>query len=112
MDYSDKKTEDVLEQLQNENSDLKVKIAFFEKEIKRNDDENAQYRKGIIAIQDESRWSEQEKLDILKKVKQEEDFSKEKDNVIQRRQKTIEEAVKKRNKTESQIEFKLILYLQ
>ncbi|KAA6378720.1 MAG: hypothetical protein EZS28_025752 [Streblomastix strix] len=69
MDYSGKKTEDVLEQLQDENSDLKVKIAFFEKEIKRNDDENAQYRKEIITIKDECRWREQEKLDIQKKKK-------------------------------------------
>ncbi|KAA6368541.1 MAG: hypothetical protein EZS28_035931, partial [Streblomastix strix] len=30
--------------LYDENSDLKIKVAFFEKEIKRNDDENAQYR--------------------------------------------------------------------
>ncbi|KAA6334017.1 MAG: hypothetical protein EZS28_053107, partial [Streblomastix strix] len=83
-----------------ENSDLKGKVAFFGKETKRNDDENAQYRKEIIAIQDECRWREQDKPDIQKKVKQEEDISKEKDNVIQRREKTIEEVVKKKNKTE------------
>ncbi|KAA6357740.1 MAG: hypothetical protein EZS28_046733, partial [Streblomastix strix] len=63
-----KKSEDVLEQLQDENSDLKVKVAFFEKEIKRKDDENAQYRKEIITVQEECRWREQEKLDTQKKV--------------------------------------------
>ncbi|KAA6396783.1 MAG: hypothetical protein EZS28_007687 [Streblomastix strix] len=107
MDYSCKKTEDELEQLQDENSDLKVKVAFFEKEIKGNDDENAQYKKEIIVIQDECRWRELEKLDIQKKVKQEEDINKEKENIIQMREKTIEEVVKKQNKTESQNEFKL-----
>ncbi|KAA6400146.1 MAG: hypothetical protein EZS28_004328 [Streblomastix strix] len=59
MDYSGKKTEDILEQ---------VKVAFFEKEIKGNDDENAQYRKEIITIQDECRWREQEKPNIQKKL--------------------------------------------
>ncbi|KAA6400145.1 MAG: hypothetical protein EZS28_004327 [Streblomastix strix] len=51
-----------------ENSDLQVKVAFFEKEIKGNDDENAQYRKEIITIQDECRWREQEKPNIQKKL--------------------------------------------
>ncbi|KAA6368587.1 MAG: hypothetical protein EZS28_035886, partial [Streblomastix strix] len=103
MNYSGKKSEYVLDQLQDDNFDLKVKVAFFEKEIKRKDEGNAQYRQEIITIQEECRQREQKKPNMQKKVKQEEDISKEKDKVIQRREKTIEEAVKKQNKTESEI---------
>ncbi|KAA6355751.1 MAG: hypothetical protein EZS28_048722, partial [Streblomastix strix] len=61
-----KKTEDVLKQLQDENSDLKNKVAFIEKRSRER--MMRLHNTDIITIQEESRWREQEKLNMQMKL--------------------------------------------
>ncbi|KAA6354858.1 MAG: hypothetical protein EZS28_049615, partial [Streblomastix strix] len=98
-------TDVMVEQLQDESNMMKLRVQFVEVENKKKEDEISELRKKQVVIDDNMRAAYADRDEKEKRMKSMDEVTKEKDRIILRREKTIDDMQKKQKTSDTDIEI-------